>query len=351
MDAPQRILITRLSHIGDCLLTLPLVVELKRQFPDCEIVWACERAGAQLIQHHPCVDEVLVVTRKWLHTLQGIRYWRSELRRRKIDTAMDPQGLLKSSLLGFISGARTRIGFKGEHGREGSRWLNNHLVQPRREHLVDRTLELLAKLPLPREIAEPSMDLPLPEHATAEIHAFLDEFAGRPYAIINPGASWRSKQWESRRFGQVAKSLFEDHGIIPLATWAGPEESVMADEIVTASCGVARKAPETSLPELGALIKHARFFLGCDTGPLHLAVAMGTRCIGLYGPTLPTHSGAYGSQNIAIQHSFQDGSRTERRSASNDAMMQISVNDVLQAIEDLLANQQTNRHGRSQPAA
>ena len=118
-----------------------------------------------------------------------------------------------------------------------------------------------------------------------------------------------------------------------VVSWAGPEEKRMAEEIVESSNGAAILAPSTTLGELAALYKKASAFIGCDTGPLHIASAVGTSCVGLHGPTLPEKSGAYGEQHVAVQSWFQ-GSRNRKR-ASNLAMRDISVDDVCVALDKL----------------
>ncbi len=331
-----RFLITRLSHIGDCLLTLPLAAELRRQFPRAFIAWASEGPAAKLLRMHPDVDEVVAVPKKWFRNPRQWWSLRRQLKSLRVDVALDPQGLLKSSLLGRLSGAPRRIGFHGEYGREGSAVLNNVLLDPQQEHLVDRTLELLQCLELPRELAPANLRLPVPDSVLQSQSAFLKSLTFPCFCVLNPGASWPSKQWDTSRFGEVATYLFESLRLVPVVTWSGPEESMMADQIVLASRGVAIKAPHTSLPELAAILSQAEFFIGCDTGPLHLAAAVGTPCIGLYGPTLPQRSGAYGTQHIAVQKRFQDGSRRERRGATNEAMLEILAADVMHAIDHML---------------
>ncbi len=340
-----RFLINRLSHIGDCLLTLPLAAELRKQFPDCLIVWVCEPASESLLRLHPAIDEVVVVRPRWFKHWRDLQTIRQKLREFKIDISLDPQGLIKSSLAGFLSGAPRRLGFRGEYGREFSSWLNNRLVKPSSSHLVDRTLELLTLLPIPKCAGPANLSLPISSEATVQVAPFVTELGGE-YVVINPGASWPSKQWDTVRFGELARQIRSQFGLIPVVSWGGHTEMEMADHIVTISRGAAVKAPATTLPALAALLSQAKMFIGCDTGPLHLAVASGTRCIGLYGPTRPQDSGAYGPQHIAIQKVYQVGTRRKRRSASNGAMLEISVDDAIAAVAKVMrADPQIHRSG------
>jgi heptosyltransferase I len=338
-----RFLINRLSHVGDCLLTLPLAAELRRQFPDCLIVWACESASQSLLRLHPAIDELIVVPHGWFKRWRDLRAIRRQLTGFQFDISIDPQGLFKSSLLGLLSGAPRRLGFRGEHGRELSSWMNNRLAKPTMSHLVDRTLELLNLLPLPNHPGPANLNLPIAPVAAAEIAPFISGLSSE-YLVINPGASWPSKQWDTTRFGELAQQIRQHCGLIPVVSWGGAAESKMADEVVAVSRGAAVKAPSTSLLTLAALLSEAKMFIGCDTGPLHLAVASGTRCVGLYGPTRPQDSGAYGMQNLAIQKTYQTGSRRERRSGTNWAMLEISVADVLAAVKKMRRDDSLVRH-------
>lgn len=330
-----RFLIVRLSHIGDAVLTMPLVSELRQQFPQAYICWAAEPAAAKVIAGHPAIDRLLVVARNWSKSVSGWLRMRRDLRSERFDIAIDPQSLLKSSLLAVLSGAPIRIGMGGTHGREGSRWLNNRLVTPQTNHLVDRTLELLQPLGLDVP-ATKSFRYPIDEAAQVKIDEYCISNNWKRLVVINPGASWPSKQWIPERFGSVAEHIHQRYGRTVVVTWAGDAERALAERVVYASRRLALAAPATSLPELAALCHRAELFVGCDTGPLHIASAVGTPCIGLYGPTRPQDSGAYGDQHWAIQKWLQRGTKRQLRSGENMAMRDITVNDVCQAVDQFM---------------
>lgn len=332
-----RILVTRLSHIGDCILTLPMVRAIKREYPDSYVAWAVERPANQLLELHPDIDQIIQVPKGWLSRPSNWFSLSRQLRRFQFDVAIDPQGITKSALLGWLSGAGQRIGIRGKWGRELSPLLNNELVVTRKTHLVDRSLELLQSL----GVTDLTVDFGLPvcPQARESMERFRRD-ADLPdrFVILNPGASWPSKRWENPRFAEVAKDLWDQHQVRSLITWAGDQEQQMAVEINQLAPDSTLLAPQTSLREFAALARRAEFFIGCDTGPLHIAVAMGCPCVGLYGTTLPQESGAYGSQHLAIQKWHQAGSCTERRSAPNRAMQDIQVADVTAAISAWLAD-------------
>jgi len=346
-DRP-RFLISRLSHIGDAILTLPLACQLKRTFPNCQIAWSAEGAASKLLRLHPLIDRLIAVPKGWLKQPAAWRKLRRELRQFQPDVAFDPQGLLKSAALARLSSAPVRIGFSGRFGREGSTWLNNRLIEPRTTHLVDRTLELLRGIDLAS--GDVQFQLPACRDSLSRIQRWLEEQKLERFLLLNPGAGWPSKQWPAERFGLIARDALAAHQLPSVVVWAGEEERQMAEQAVAASENAARMAPATSLPELAALASLSTLFVGGDTGPMHIAAAMGCRCVGLYGPTRPEDSGAYGLQHVAIQKWYQAGTSRERRRAPNTAMSEIQVRDVLSGIEIALSRDPTgswqtdNRH-------
>jgi len=344
MSHPQnmRILVTRLSHIGDCILTLPMVREIKKEFPASFIAWGVERPANQLLELHPDIDQIIQIPKGWMGRPSNWLALYRQLRQFQFDVAIDPQGITKSALLAWLSGARQRIGIRGRWGRELSPFLNNDLVATQTTHLVDRSLELVQRL----GVTHGEADFGLP--ACGEASEAMDQFLVQSklfsrFAIINPGASWPSKRWETTRFAEVARDLWERYQIPSLITWAGEQERQMAEIIHRDAPESASIAPPTSLREFAALAQRAEFFMGCDTGPLHIAAAMGCRCVGLYGTTLPEESGAYGKQHVAIQKWHQAGSCKERRSAPNLAMQAIQVADVMAGVDTLLSKNPPSR--------
>lgn len=341
-----RFLIVRLSHIGDCILTLPLAAAIKKQWPGAQVVWAAEPAAIQLLELHPAIDVVERVPKGWVRNPAAWLDLRARLRRHNVDWVLDPQSLLKSSALGWISGCPRRIGFAGQHAREFSHRFNNHRVEATRPHLLDRTMELLSPVLQATgageaEIPVPEFRLPVCPVADRIVSDWLACEKIGEHAIINPGASWPSKRWCPRRFGEVARWMAGETGICPVVTWSGEAEYELAEEISLAAQGAARIAPATTLRQYAALAARATLFVGCDTGPMHIAAAAGTRCLVLYGPTLPQHSGAWGRGHVALQKWHQTG-RNRKRDASNAAMMEIRAAEVCSALEEMLAARDTS---------
>jgi len=330
-----RILIARMSAIGDTILTLPIACALRAHFPNAFLAWVVEEKSAAMVVGHACLDEVLVLPRGWFTSPRGLWAARKSLRALRVDTTLDCQGLTKSALACWLAGATQRIGLRGEHGRELSPWLNNQLVDSRRPHVVDRSLGLLR----PLGIEQPTVQwqLPIDDAARTRMREAVSRLGlTGPYAVINPGVTSGSRLWEMDRFGSVAQHLGAKHGLPTLVVWGGARERAAAEQIVAASGGHAVLAPPSSLIELGALIQGGRLFLSADTGPLHMAVAVGTPSIGLFGTTRPEDSGPYGSPHVALQVEYQGGSHKERRRADNRAMRLITVDMVCRQCDALL---------------
>ncbi len=353
-SSAPRILICRLSAIGDCILTMPLASALRRQFPSAFIAWAVQGASAPLIEDHPAVDLAIRISKQDLRSPLGLWRLRQRLRSQRFDLAIDPQGLTKSALVSWLSGARRRIGFARPVGREISPWLQTQLVQSRQPHVVDRYLELLGPLGIKTDKVE--FSFPVSPSARGNLAPFLNQPALlRGFAVVNSGAGWDSKLWPAERYAGVAEYLATGHRLSTVVVWAGDRERAWGEEIVAQANGHAILAPKTSLLELGELLRKARLFVGSDTGPLHMAAAVGVSCVGIYGPTRPEECGPYGSGHRAVQAFYQSGSARQRRSAKNNAMCAVSVADVCLACSEVLLQQKTldssSSTSRSLPSA
>jgi len=338
----QRILIVRLSAIGDVLHGLPVLNALRDARPRAFIAWVVEGAAGQLLRDHKALDELFVVPRKWLTSPRAVADLRRRLRALRFDISVDLQGLTKSAVAARFSGARQRIGFDGRDGRELSRWLNNVRVQPTRTHVVDRNLELLA--PLGITDAVPRFDLDdAPADAQAAREILATRRLGERFAVINPGAGWPSKLWPAERFAGVARYLGTRHALRSLVVWAGEEERISAEQIVAGSAACATIAPATSLRELAAVARQASVFVSSDTGPLHLAAAVGTPCVGLFGPMPAERNGPYGPHHVAVQKMYFPATSRQRRTAGPESMEAISIEHVCEACDRILPGAEPTR--------
>jgi lipopolysaccharide heptosyltransferase I len=332
-----RILIVRLSAIGDTILTMPMLNALRAALPKAMLAWVVEERASSLLAGHPALDELITLPRGWLKSPRAVWSLRQRLRALDFDLTVDPQGLTKSALVAWLSGAGRRIGFGDEKGRELSQHFNTELVSTTVDHVVDCYLALLK----PLGIARPRVEFRIPEKegdvATAR-GMLLRMGIGDGYAVINPGAGWASRIWPAERHGAVASHLGRRRGLPTLVAWSGDDERAMAEQIVASSAGHARLAPPTSLTELAALLRRATICVSSDTGPLHLAVAVGTPCVSLHGSTRAERSGPYGPRHIALQEaSLDDPLDRRRKRMSNELMKAITADMVCAACDQLLA--------------
>ena len=323
-----------MSAIGDTILTLPVACALRKTFPDAHLTWVVEKKSSPVVVGHPDLNEVIVVERGWYVKPRQIASLRRKLKPLRVDTAIDCQSVTKSAMACLLSGAKIRIGLTGEHGSELSPLLNNVLIDPIHSHLADRSLELLA----PLDILNPAVEWNFP---VAESDRMFVPDALRPlgidgpFNVINPGAGWDSRLWEMKRYSDVARHLGLEHDLPTVVIWGGSREHDWAQEIVRRSRGHAALAPRTTIGRAIAIIERATMFVSSDTGPLHMAVAVGTPSVALHGPTRPEDSGAYGPPHIAVQARHEDGGRKQRRGADNSAMLEITVEMVCEACDQL----------------
>jgi heptosyltransferase-1 len=343
LGATPRFLIVRLSALGDVIHGVPVACTLRDAFPQAVIDWVVEGRTAELLEAHPAIDRVIRVPRGWLKSPRAVLALRRQLRLGRYDVAIDLQCLTKSAIAAKLSGAPRRIGKAGRDGRELSKLFHNELVVVGGEHVIDHYLELL----LPLGIASPRVHFDLPEQASDGLMAdqilHTDDLPRGRFAVLNPGAGWPSKIWPPDRYGELARRLLSEFGMPTLAVWGIPDEKPLAEAIVAASGGAARLAPPTSILELAAVCRRAALFVGSDTGPMHLAVAVGTPTISLHGPSIADWCGAYGPHNVRLQARYEAGSAQQRRQADDSAMREIEVDMVLAACHQLIESRDARR--------
>ena len=310
----MNVALVKLSSLGDVVHALPVAAALHARLPRARAAWIVERREAAILRGNPAIDEVLPVdTRGWRRcrtpvgaaaAFGAIAELCRHLRAARFDVAIDLQGLVKSGLLTAATRAPLRIGFAPAHCRErmNALFTNRHVSPPAgARHVVERYLTLLE----PLGVRAPSVEFPLPVDAAAE--ARMDDFLrhsgvtpGSRVVVVNPGAGRPDKRWPADRFRALTGRLVAEVGAAVVVVW-GPEEVSLAEAIVDPSwSGRAMLAPPTSLEDLLSLLRRASVVVGGDTGPLHLAAALGVPCVGLYGPTSVERNGPYGQTGRAL---------------------------------------------------
>ncbi|TWT91598.1 glycosyltransferase family 9 protein [Neorhodopirellula pilleata] len=331
-----RILIAGAGDVSDVVHSLPVACCLRDHYPDAHLGWLIGPEVAALVRGHRAIDEVLEVPPGWYRSPSLVRETRKALRQSKFDITIDCQGDLVSALACYLSGARHRIGFTAGHAWDAFAWLNNERVVPVFDHLVDRRLELLT----PLRIHHPRVrwDLPIGRQDQLWANQCRSQIRSARLAILNPGADCPSKRWEADRFSATARYLADRYGYRSLAVWTTFEDRLMAEQIVERSEGTVTLAPDTTLMMAAALFQTADLLISSDAGPLHLAVAVGTPAIGLYGPSRPSDRGPY--HQVSLRRQTESSSHGFWRSVDNYAMTAIGVEHVCEAIDELHASNQ-----------
>lgn len=331
-----RILLVRLSAIGDSIHAMPVLCALRDRFPAAFLAWVVEERAAALLKGHAALDEQIAVPRGWLKSPRTVWNLRQRLHALRFDVVVDVQGLTRSAIVAGLSGAKRRIGFGDDKGRELSRLFYTERVRTTAQHIIDCNLQLLR----PLGIESPKVRFGVPEHEadrqTAEA-TLQDSGLQEGFAILNPGAGSISRLWPPDRFAAVARHLGEAWRRPSLVVWAGPKEREFAETIAASSGGHARVAPPTSLTQLAALVRRAGLFVSSDTGPLHLAAAVGTPCIGLFGPCPGARNGPYGPLHATLEASdFQAPTRSTRKARRKILVESIPLSVVCDACDRIL---------------
>jgi heptosyltransferase I len=329
----QRFLVLRMSALGDIIHTLPAVCALRESFPKATIDWLVDQKWVSILEGNPCVNNVITMDRgSWRSVIASVR----RMRRAHYTTAVDFQSLYRSAILGRLSGAPQRLGFDGSYSREsGAAFFYTKVVSPRRVHKVEHNLELVeAAGARGREIRFP---LPAASEATEEVESILAERGVGEYFVLSPGGGWGSKRWPPGRYGELHRALAQRYGWRGVISF-GPGESGLAEN-VRRSTGPPKPIVEMfNLKQLIALLRRAKFLVAGDTGPLHVASALGTPVVGLYGSTDPARNGPYSPRDIVVRRAHPGETTYRRGNAPSRAMLAISVEDVLDAVERRLKN-------------
>jgi heptosyltransferase-1 len=346
----RRLLVVRLSAMGDVIHTLPAVAALREAFPATTIGWAIEERWAELLctrsarpggGRSPCrplVDRVHTFDlRGWRRSLLSRRTWGQirisfgDLRAENYELAVDFQGAIRSALVARWSGAPVIYGFAQPRENAASLFYTRQ-VQAQGTHIIEQNLSLASAVAR-RPLSLPPVPFPYDELVEYNCQRTLRALGGNDYLVLNPGAGWGAKQWPAERYGQVAKRLFEAAGLKSLINF-GPGEEDLARSAEAASGGAAI-ASSGSLSELIALTRHAQAVVGGDTGPLHLGASLGVPVVGIFGPTNPARNGPFGTRNVVLRNPSSPTTHARRKEA-DEAMLDISPEDVIQAALKLL---------------
>jgi len=332
---PRDICIIMLSAIGDAVHVLPVVNALKRAWPECRVTWVIQPVPHELVAGHPAVDEFVVFRRS-----RGAGAWRpyAELRRRmerrRFDLVLGLQVYLKAGLITALVPARTKLGFDRRRARD-LQWLFTNRRIPARgpRHVQDQYLEFLEYLGVEPEPVEWGLTLSGEEREAQ--HRFL-EGLGRPACALVVGSSKAKKDWSAEGYARVAEHVSTTHGLAPVLV-GGPSaaERRMADRVLEACDVRVVDALGDGVRRLTWLLDGSALVVSPDTGPLHIARALGRPVVGLYGYTNPKRTGPYRAfEDLVVDgYAEHEGEEYPVSAAHRDGMSRVTVDKVLEKVD------------------
>lgn len=335
----QRILIIKLRAIGDVVLATPVIENLRRWYPDRHIAFLTEHASLDVVEDNPFLDEVIILDRARWNTLpirdrirDQLRFYMA-LRSKRFDLVIDLFGNPRSAILSILTGAPHRVGF----AFRGRRHLYNTVVMPRggEVHEVEFNLDALRAIGVPIQTTAPRF--PMTDTRRQEARHWLSTQGIQPNTPVigmNPGGGWSTKRWTPEGFASVADALIRRYNARVILFW-GPGERDLVETVLYAMQERPLFLPETSLKEMGAFLSCCTLFLSNDSGPMHMAAALGIPSIGIFGPTNPALQGPYGPGNRVVRKEGLDclGCNLVTCSIGNLCMTTLSGDEVLQTVE------------------
>ncbi len=347
--ATLRILVVRLSAMGDVIHGIPAIAALRRARPNLQIGWLIEERWAELLCAHlferlqprselkPLVDWVHVSNFKdWRKGLSSAATWSEmrtcmrEVRALNYDIALDLQGAIRSAMVSKLSAAKIRIGSAQPREGPARRWYT-HPIVPRGTHVIEQNLSLASAV-TGADLAYESPAFPQDPATESWADRFHSSISRKPLAIVNPGAGWGAKCWPVESYGAVAKALAE-RGIATVVNHS-PDEEGLAQSVRDSSGGTAHPM-KCSVGQLISLTRRASLFVGGDTGPMHLAAALGVPVVALFGPTRPDRNGPYATRSIVLRSpdSFDNTSHTH---VPDEGLRSIEPHQVIAAADELM---------------
>jgi lipopolysaccharide heptosyltransferase I len=328
--AKPRFLVVRLGSLGDIVHAFPAVAGLRKSFPNADIVWLTHPKWEVLVRASDLANEVWTVdTRDWA-SLRGIL---ARIRKHHFGAAIDFQGLWKSASIPFLARVPRRLGFSSETVREaGVPLLYTDRVRVNAaSHVADQNGELSLRAGAGQRAAEVTIQVK-PEDSES-VRNTLQKQGIAEYIVLSPGGGWRSKCWPAERFGKLALRILEELQLRCVIN-AGPGEEDLVAAVVKAAGSAQPPEYSGNLGQLMALLKNATAVVAGDTGPLHLADALGSPVVAIFGPTDPARNGPYRHHGVVLRW---EGAETtyQRGTEADESLMHISVDEVLRALRGL----------------
>lgn len=326
--SPQRILLIKPSAIGDVVHTLPILKMLRMRFPSAHIAWLLTPACAGLLEGHPLLNEVVPFDRKrygrgWRDpvSLFGLLAFQRELRRGDYDLVIDLQGLFRSGWLAWKTGAPMRIGFS--NAREFSPLFYTHRVDvgTTEQHAIDRYLKVAAALGCD------TSQFDFEFHVTDDDRKHVDELlaGSSKFAVLLPGTNWATKRWPIEKFAAMVEPLRMQFDLQTIVA-GGPDDVKLGEQIR----GAINLAGRTSLRQLVELLRRAELVVANDSGPMHIAAALGRPLVTPYGPTNPVRTGPYRREDSVIRLDIPCAPCYSRKCSHQSCLRWLEIGPVLE---------------------
>ena len=294
----KNILIIKMSSLGDIIHALPSLYALREIYPKARITWAVHPAFAGILPGKPWIDEIYLVDRKRIKEISYLWQVHQDLKSRHFDLVIDLQMIAKSGIISFLSGCKNRIGYND--AREGIFLASHPVTGPHKKgHIIEQLLDVIRYLGWEGDTIEFPLHDYKKEMDTVS-HLLQQEGVDGPYAVLVPGTRGEAKKWPISFWGELASLFSEHHVYNVISGTAGEMDMGKAIKESSPSPYTVNLMGKTSLLELAALEKMASLHISSDTGPLHIANAVHTPLIALFGPTLPDRSGPYGNKNSTV---------------------------------------------------
>jgi lipopolysaccharide heptosyltransferase I len=332
---PRRMLLIKPSALGDVVHTLPVLSLLRDRFPSARIDWLVNPAFAGLLEGHPHLDNVVLFERKRLGRawrepdgIRGIWHLARSLFARRYDLVIDLQGLLRSGWLTLQTRAPMRVGFAS--AREFAPLCYTHRIAARGNdrHAIERYLDVAGALGCPRGPVR--FEFGVRDNDRAVVDQLFDRAA--PYAVLLPGTNWLTKRWPAEHFAALVEPLRSRFGL--RSVLAGGAD---AAELASAFSDVVDLTNKTTLRQLVALLERAALVVCNDSGPMHIAAALGVPMVALFGPTSPRRTGPYRRLDSVVRLDIECSPCFSRHCAHRTCLNDLSVAVVLRQIERQLA--------------
>ena len=348
----MNILIVKLSAIGDVVHTLPSLAALRKLYPKADITWVVEEASSDIIRGHPHLDRVIISRRKrWVEnlkkvhdiktTIADIRSFVKTLRGRKYDLVIDFHGLFKSSVIVLLSGGKRKLGYDSMQELSGL-FLNEKIFEDMDKHAVDRYLDFIRYLGA--DIDNPEFHIPVKEENKIRVGTLLKANnidINKPFVAVNPVAFWDTKLWEDGKFARLCDRIAEELKRKIILTGSKGHGSIERIRSGMTSPSINLEG-QTTLSDLAYLYSLSGLLITTDSGPMHIAAAMNTPTVALFGPTDPSRTGPYGKGHIIVRKEMPCSPCFLKKCDTKRCMEEIGVDEVFEAVKEVINREPDN---------